>query len=135
MEYRKNVWPGRELVSDVVNTSGEGAVTLTRTFRVSLSEPVIIPANKSTAVSVRVESDTGTNSVPLLLEGNGTTCKETGLIIEMALLQPGDNGTACLKIHNIGSFTERIEQGTLLGNAEDTCVMMPSMMFLEKFGK
>ena len=79
---------------------------------------------------MHVESDTGTNSVPLLLEGNGATCralatcKETGLIIEMALHQPGDNGTACLMIHNVGGFTERIEKGTLLENAEETCVMM-----------
>ena len=47
-EYHKNVWPGRELGTDVLNTSGEAAVTLVRTFRVSLSEPVIICANKST---------------------------------------------------------------------------------------
>ena len=74
---------------------------------------------------MRVESDTGTNSVPLLLEGNGATCKKTGLIIEMALLQPAGDGTASLKIHNVGGFTERIDQGTLLGNAEEACVMMP----------
>jgi len=62
LEYHKNVWQGCELVSDVVNTLGKGAVSLTRIFHVSLSEPVIIPANKSTVVPVRMESDTGTNS-------------------------------------------------------------------------
>ena len=106
LEYHKNVWPGREQVTDVLKTSGEAAVTLVRTFQVNLSEPVIIPANKFTVVPVRVESDTNINSVPLLLEGNGAMCKETGLIIERALLQPRDNGTACLKIHNVGGFTE-----------------------------
>ena len=106
LEYHKNVWPGRELVTDELNTSGEAVVTLVRTFQVSLLEPVIIPANKSTVVPMHVESDTNINSVPLLLEGNGATCKETGLIIERALLQPSDDGTACLKIHNVGGFTE-----------------------------
>ena len=49
LQYHKNVWPSHELVTDVGNTSGEGAVTLVRTFHVSLLEPVIIPAynNKS----------------------------------------------------------------------------------------
>ena len=125
LEYHKNVWPGHELGTDVLNTSGEAAVTLVRTFRVSLSKPVIIPTNKSTVVPVRVESDTDINSVPLLLEGNGATCKESSLIIERALLQPRDNGTACLKIHNIGGFTGRLEEGILLGDAEETCVVMP----------
>ena len=32
LEYHKNVWPGCKLVSDVVNTSGKGTVSLTRTF-------------------------------------------------------------------------------------------------------
>ena len=60
-----------------------------------------------------------------MLEGSGATCKGTGLIIERALLQPGDDGTACLKIHNVGGFTERIEEGALLGDAEETCVVIP----------
>ena len=119
------MWPGRELGTDVLNTSSEAAVTLVRTFRVSLSEPVIIPANKSTVVPMRVESDTDINSATLLLEGNGATCKESGLIIERALLQPSDDGTACLKIHNVGGFTGRLEEGTLLRDAEETCVVMP----------
>jgi len=72
---------------------------LVRTYRVSLSEPLIIPANKTTVVPVHVESNTDTNSVLLLLEGNGAASKETGLIIERALLQPGSDGTACVKIH------------------------------------
>ena len=126
LEYHKNVWPGHELETDVLNTSGEAAVTSVRTFRVSLSESVIIPANKSTVVPVCVESDTDIKSVPLLIEGNGAMSKETGLIIERALLQPGDSGTACLKIHNVGGFTERIEEDTLLADAEETCVVMPS---------
>ena len=123
LEYHKNVWPGRELVTDV--TSGETAVTLVRTYRVSLSEPVIIPANKTTVVPVHVESNTDINSVPLLLEGNGAASKETGLIIERALLQPGGGGAACVKIHNVGGFTERIEEGAFLGDAEETYVVIP----------
>ena len=71
-----------------------------------------------------VESDTDINSVPLLLEGNGATCKESGLIIERALLQPSDDGTACLKIHNVGGFMGRLEEGILLGDAEEMCVVM-----------
>ena len=98
---------------------------MVRTFRVCLSEPVTIPANKSTVVSVHVEMDKAANPVSLLLEGNGAVYKNTGLIIDRALLQPSDDGKACLKIHNVGGFTERIEEGALLGDAEETCVMIP----------
>ena len=125
LEYHENVWPGRELLSDSSTTSGGATVPLVRTFCVCLPEPVIIPANKTTVVPVRVELDNDINSVPLLLEGNRATSKETGLIIERALLKPSDDGTACLKIHNVGGFTERIEEGALLGDAEETCVVIP----------
>ena len=54
---------------------------------------------------MHVELHNDINSVPLLLEGNGATCKETGLIIE--------------------SQTEQIEEGALLGDAEETCVVIP----------
>ena len=97
---------------------------MVRTFRVCPSEPVTIPANKSTVVSVHVEMDKAANPVSLLLEGNGAVCKNTGLIIDRALLQPSDDGKA-LKIHNVGGFTERIEEGALLGDAEETCVVIP----------
>ena len=76
LECHKNVWPGCELETDLLNTSREAAVTSVRTFRVSLSGSVIIPPNKSTVVPVRVESDTDINSVPLLIEGNGAMSKD-----------------------------------------------------------
>ena len=81
--------------------------------------------NKTTVVPVRVELDNDINSVPLLLEGNRALCRETSLIIERALLQPSDDGTACLKIYNAGGFTEWIEEGALLRDAEETCVVIP----------
>ena len=119
LEYHKNVWPGHELLSDSSARSSEAVVPAVRIFRVSLSEPVTIPANKTSVVAVRMEFNKDVNSVPLLLEGSGATCKGTGLIIQRTLLQPGDDGTACLKIHNVGGLTERIEEGTLLGDAEE----------------
>ena len=125
LEYHKNVWPGRELLSDSPTSSGGAAVPLVRTFHVCLSELVTIPANKGTVVSVHVEMDKAANPVSLYLEGNGAVCKNTGLIIDRALLQPSDDGKACLKIHNVRGFTERIEEGALLGDAEETCVMIP----------
>ena len=60
-------------MTDVVNTSGEAAVTLVSTFHVSLSKPVIFPTNKSTVVPVCVKPD-----IPFhcCLKGMGATCKE-----------------------------------------------------------
>ena len=114
------MWPGCELTSDPLVCGSEPngtTVPLVRTFRVCLSEPVIIPANKTAVVSVCVELDDDVNPVPLLLKENGSVCKETGLIIGRALFQPSHDGMACLKIHNVGGFTERIEEGALLGDA------------------
>jgi len=104
LEYHKNVWPGCELISDSPAESdkqsvGKATAPVVRTYRVSLSEPVTIPANKMSVVSVCVkpnfEVNHDVNPVSLLLEA---TCKGTGLIIERALLQPSNNSTACLKI-------------------------------------
>ena len=55
LEYHKNVWPGRELLSDSSARSSEAVVPAVRTFCVSLSEPVTIPANKTSVVAVRME--------------------------------------------------------------------------------
>jgi len=75
LEYHNNVWPGCELTSDPLVCGSEPngtTVPLVRTFRVCLSEPVIIPANKTAVVSVCVELDDDVNPVPLLLKENGS---------------------------------------------------------------
>ena len=83
-----------------------------------------IPTNKVVSVPVQVEGDRFRVG-PLLLECDGSMPTECGLAVEETLFQPSE-GLGSLKIYNISSFTERMEEGTILGNAVEACIVEPA---------
>ena len=83
-----------------------------------------IPANKAVLVPVELEENCFRVG-PLLLECDGSMAKESGLAVQETLLQPSEEGLGNLKVYNISSFTERMEEGTILGNAVEACIVEP----------
>jgi len=59
--------------------------------------------------------DNASNPASLLLEENEVAFKSIGLFIDRAL-QPSDDGTACLRIQNVGGFTEQVGKGKCRGD-------------------
>ena len=49
--------------------------------------------------------------------------KQCGLAMEDALLQPIEEGLGSLKVYNVSGFTERMEEGMILGNAVEVCIV------------
>ena len=49
--------------------------------------------------------------------------KQCGLAMEDALLQPSEEGLGSLKVYNVSSFTEKMEEGMILGNAVEACIV------------
>ena len=77
------------------------------------------------SVSVVVEEDCFRVG-PLLLEYDGSMPKECDLAMEDTLLQPSEEGLESLKVYNVSVFTERMEKGTILGNAVEACIVEPA---------
>ena len=46
--------------------------------------------------------------------------------MESALFQPSEEGLGSLKVYNVNGFTERMEEGTILGNAVESCIVEPA---------
>ena len=84
-----------------------------------------IPANKAVSVPVEVEEDCFRVG-PLLLECDGSMPKERNLAVEETLFQPNEEGLGSLKVYNISGFTERMEEGTILGNAVEASMVEPA---------
>ena len=74
------------------------------------------------SVPVEVEEDCFRVG-PLLLECDGSMPRERGLAVEETLFQPNEEVLGSLKVYNISGFTERIEEGTILGNAVKACMV------------
>ena len=60
---------------------------------------------------------------PLLLEYDGSMPKQCDLAMEDALLLPSEEGLRSLKVYNVSVLTERTEEGTILGNAVEVCIV------------
>ena len=145
LEYHKDVWPGRDLHSTVTSqtadidqtnqetnavqcsqgTADRTGVPPTRTYQVRLQRPVTIPANKVVSVPVEVEEDCFRVG-PLLLECDESIAKNCGLTVEETFFQPTEEGLSSLKVYNVSGFTERMEEGTILGKAVEACTVEPS---------
>ena len=140
LKYHKNIWLGRDLHSIVANHANQGtdaeqgnqgtdadqaSVPVNSTYQVCLQQPVTIPASKVVSVPVVVEEDCFRVG-PLLMECDGSMPKQCGLAMEDALLQPSEEGLGSLKVYNVSSFTEKMEEGMILGNAVEACIVEPA---------
>ena len=52
--------------------------------------------------------------------------KECGLTVKDALFQPSEEGLGSLKVYDVSGFTERMEEGTMLGIVVETCIVEPA---------
>ena len=117
VEYHQNVWPGRQLPS-----APDASVVVARQVRVLRTTTV--PAGRAVRVAVAVSDSNGqSKSGPLLLEGSHDTSSVT---VHNSLVQPDMSGRAIVTIQNDSGFTERITEGSVLGQVTDVLEVVPS---------
>jgi len=117
VEYHQNVWPGRKLPSTPDTSVMARQVRVLRT--------TTVPAGRAMRIAVTVSDSTGQSYCsPLMLEGSYDTC---GVTVHDSLVQPDTNGKAVIIIQNDAGFTERLDEGSVLGEMTDVLEVVPSI--------
>ena len=86
--------------------------------RVSLVNSLKLPPGQSALVPVRVEGDFNPAGQAMFVKSHGELEKDTGLIVEDALLPHPENGLTHIVITNLSGFTGNASAGTPVGVAE-----------------
>ena len=110
-------------VSEPESPSEETA--LVPCVRVNLVKSLKLTPNQSAVVSVRVKGEFDPVGQTMFIEGHSALEKDTGLVVEDAILPQPENGLAHLIITNLSGFTRSVSAGTELGVAEPV-EMVPS---------
>ena len=110
------------------------ADTLVPSVRVSLVQTLKIPANRSALVPVRVECTPQQGNLPMFVEGREGIEKETGLVVEDAVVSTTADCLAQLVITNLSGFTQRLPEGTPIGCAEAVDVLTPAPEVASTYG-
>ena len=92
--------------------------------RVYLLQSVKVPSGCSSVVPVRIGGYTGTKDT-ILLERDPCFEERTGFLVEDSLLQPTD-GSAFIRLSNVTAFDGNLEEGTLIGEAEEVSFIDPA---------
>ena len=86
--------------------------------RVSLVNSLKLPPVQSALVPVRVEGDFNPARQAMFVKSHGELEKDTGLIVEDALLSHPENGLTHIVITNLSGFTGNASAGTSVRVAE-----------------
>ena len=97
--------------------------TLVPSIRVSLVKSVKLPPSRSVLVPVRLESSSLEGAKTLLIEGE--QFNNTGLVTENALVDWPQDGLTSLVVTNMSGFTQRVIEGTVVGEAQIAEVLTP----------
>ena len=124
VEYHQNVWPGRKL------SDGGQDTPVVAARQVRVLKTTTVPAGRAVRLAVTVNEQLTHGPIdkqlkygPLLLE---ESCDALGLTVHSSLIEPDMNGGAILTIQNDTGFTERISEGTVLGQVTDVLEVVPS---------
>jgi hypothetical protein len=85
-------------------------------IRVSLVQSLKLPPSQSALVPVRLDGVPGDNQT-LLIE-SGRQLNETGLVLENAVVNAPADGIAHLVVTNMSGLTQRVLEGTVVGEAQ-----------------
>ena len=86
-------------------------------IRVSLVQSLKLPPSQSALVPIRLDSCAVKEDQTLLIEGE-QFLDRTGLVLENAVVSASRDGTAHLVITNMTGFTQRVPEGTVVGDAQ-----------------
>ena len=98
--------------------SSNKQTTLVPCVRVSLVKSLQLPPNQSAVVPVRVEGDFDPAGQTMFVKRHRELEKDTGLIVEDALLPHPENGLTHIVVTNLSGFTGNVSAGTPVGVAE-----------------
>ena len=99
-------------------------VSIVPSVRVSLVQSLKLRPSQSALVPVQLDpGSTGEDEV-LLIEG-GQLLGEVGLVLEDAMVNATQDGTAQLVITNMSGLTQRVPEGTVVGEAQIAEVVTP----------
>ena len=93
-------------------------------IKVSLVQSLKLPPSQCALVQVKLESPTTVRDQMLLIEGEHLL-GDTGLILESAVVDTSRKGTTHLVITNMSGLTQRISEGTIVGEAQAAEVITP----------
>ena len=93
-------------------------------IKVSLIQSLKLPPSQSALVPVKLESCTAVTDEMLLIEGQHLL-KETGLVLEDAIVDTPRDGITQLVIVNMSGLTQRVPEGTIVGEAQAAEVVTP----------
>ena len=93
-------------------------------IRVRLVQSLRLPPSRSAVVPVRLDS-TWELKKPLMVEGDGSFERETGLIVEDALIAAAEDGITQLVVTNLSGFTQTVQEGVLVGEVQPADVLKP----------
>ena len=96
----------------------KGGDAIVPSVRVKLVQSLRLPPNKSAVVDVHLEGPLTDVSGPVVVEGDGSFERESGLIVEDALLAPTSDRQAQLVITNLSGFTQVVPGGVLVGEVQ-----------------
>ena len=98
--------------------------TLVPSIRVSLVQSVKLLPNKSLTVPVRLDPSVAESHQTVMIEGE-RSFEKAGLITENALINYPHDGLTSLVINNMSGFTQRVTEGTIVGEAQAAEVLVP----------
>ena len=98
--------------------SSNKQTTVVPCVRISLVNSMKLPPGQSALVPVRVEGDFNPAGQAMFVKSHGELEKDTGLIVEDALLPHPENGLTHIVITNFSGFTGNASAGTPVGVAE-----------------
>ena len=105
------------LSRDVSKRKPEEA-TLVPSVRVSLVKSLRLPPSQSAIVSVQVDGPLQQPGRSMIVEGCEMFEKETGVVVEDAIVSAAEDGLTRLVITNLSGLTQTVPAGTLLGLAQ-----------------
>ena len=129
IQYHPDVqpWRHRKKNSAVVPAGSDaptdppGAGALVPTISIKLVQSLRLPPGQCTVVPVQVEG--ARDGAPLLLEPTQAFEQEIGLELSDTLLQSSADGLAQAVVANTSGFTQRVDPGTLMGQAEEVTLV------------
>ena len=85
-------------------------------IRVSLVQSLKLPPSQSALVPIRLDTCAVKEDQTLLV--GGQLLEKTGLVLENAVVNASRDGTPHLVITNMSGFTQRVPEGTVVGDAQ-----------------
>ena len=94
-------------------------------IRVSLVQSLRLPPNRSAMVPVKLEGTSQLLSRTIIVEGEERVEKETGIIVEDAVVSAPKDGLTHVVVSNLTGFTQTVPEGTFLCGAQIADVVTP----------